>query len=257
MVYQKAFCVLGLTHPGQFHLIFLAQDVGVSAIFQNSVVYIISVYAPYSIATKRRLRAELLNIKQNFGRGEWCIVGDFNAVTSVAERKGRRGDSSMAEIFDFNNFIVDMELIDVSVTGNKFSWFSSDGSSMSRLDRFLISEGLLDLWGISGQCSRDISDHCPIWLLRSVKDWGPKSFRIFNAWFDHAEFLPFVKACWDGFNVLGFKAHVVKEKFKMLKVKLRNWNKEVFGILDLNIDALVRELNALDQILCEGDNSYL
>lgn len=49
-----------------------------------------------------------------------------------------------------------------------------------------------------------------------------------------------------GFRVSGKMAYVVvKEKFKKLKELLHGWNKEVFGVLVLNIDNLVKEINAL------------
>lgn len=38
----------------------------------------------------------------------------------------------------------------------------------------------------------------------------------------------------------------------MLKERLRGWNREVFGILDLNIEGLVKYLNALDLVLSDG-----
>lgn len=57
-----------------------------------------------------------------------------------------------------------MEVEDVGTMGRKFSWFSLDGSVCSRIDRFLTSEGLLDLWKVENQVigSRELSDHCPI-----------------------------------------------------------------------------------------------
>lgn len=90
-------------------------------------------------------------MKQNSIPGEWCIVGDFNAVACLEERKGRRGESSQHEISDFNNFIVEMDVVDVQVSGKIISWYSPDGLSMSRLDRFLLSKGLIEIWGVSGQ----------------------------------------------------------------------------------------------------------
>ncbi|XP_045797434.1 uncharacterized protein LOC123891587 [Trifolium pratense] len=58
-----------------------------------------------------------------------------------------------------------MEVVDIPVLGKKFTWFSVDGKSMSRLDRFLVSKGFIANSGITAQwiCDRDISDHCPIW----------------------------------------------------------------------------------------------
>jgi hypothetical protein len=142
-----------------------------------------------------------------------------------------------------------MEVIDVPVLGKKFTWFSADGKSMSRIDRFLLSDGFISMFGISGQWvgDRDISDHCPIWLIVSSDNWGPKPFRVINGWFDHPEFLPFIESCWKGYKIMGKKAFVLKEKFKLLKESLRKWNKEVFGYLDLNIEKTVKELNDLER----------
>jgi hypothetical protein len=40
----------------------------------------------------------------------------------------------------FNLFIEDKLLIDLPLCGRRFTWFKGDGISMSRLDRFLLSE---------------------------------------------------------------------------------------------------------------------
>lgn len=87
--------------------------VGVSINAQDTVVYIVNVYAPCSVTAKQSLSEELKVLKQNYNRGEWGIVGDFNAVTNEGERKGRTGRSSSQEISDFNNFIAEMGLFDV------------------------------------------------------------------------------------------------------------------------------------------------
>lgn len=111
-----------------------------------------------------------------------------------------------------------MDFCDVTVYGEKFFWFCSDGVSMSRLDRFLISEGLISWWNVLGQWigNRDISDHCSIWLLCWCKDWGSKHFCFINGWLEKSDFIPFVKNCWAWFDVQGNKAFIVKEKFQRL-----------------------------------------
>jgi hypothetical protein len=82
-------------------------------------------------------------------QGEWCVGGDFNSISKVGERKGRsNGGGNQSERVEFSQFIDAMELIDIPISGKKFSWFSSDGSSMSRLDRFLLSEGFIEKGGI-------------------------------------------------------------------------------------------------------------
>lgn len=125
--------------------------VGVAVNVEDYVLYIVNVYAPCCLNEKRRRWEELRNFKHSFIEEEWCLVGDFNCITVVHERKGRNGVNFTQEMVDFNTFIVDMELLDVAVVGKKFSWFAPDGSSMSRLDRFLVFEGLIDNWNIAGQ----------------------------------------------------------------------------------------------------------
>jgi hypothetical protein len=80
---------------------------------------------------------------------------------------------------------------------------------------------------------------------------------VINAWFDHPDFVPFVETCWKGFVVSGKKAFVLKEKFRLLKERLKLWNKEVFGFLDLNIEKTVKELNDFEGLLGGDDPDSL
>lgn len=52
---------------------------------------------------------------------------------------------------EFQSFIEDMELADLPVLGKKFTWFGADGNSMSRIDRFLLSGGIIARWKTSAQ----------------------------------------------------------------------------------------------------------
>jgi hypothetical protein len=148
-----------------------------------------------------------------------------------------------------------MEVVDVPVTGKKFTWFSGDGFAMSRLDRFLLSDGFIEKGGITNQRvgDRDISDHCPIWLECSRLNWGPKPFKFFNCWLQHPDFLEVVKNCWEKANIQGKRAYILKEKLKIVKETLKVWNKEVFGIIDLNLEKTVQELNELEDQFANGE----
>jgi exonuclease III len=224
---------------------------GIKVEREGNILFLVNIYSPCSLAGKKKLWEDLLAFKNQNGDGEWCVGGDFNAVLLSSERKGSGGDSRQGERILFNHFVEDMELIDVPVMGKKFSWFSADGKSMSRIDRFLLSDGFISVQGISGQWigDRDISDHCPIWLMSETLNWGPKPFRVLNGWMEHPDFFSFVEKAWKNFDVQGRKAFILKEKFKMLKAFLRKWNREVYGILDLNIDQTVKELNDIEGML--------
>lgn len=104
------------------------------------------------------------------------------------------------------------------------SYICCDGISISRFDRFLISEGLIDMWGVSGQWigNRDISDHCPIWLLHSLKDWDPKPFHVFNGWFQHKDFISYARSYWSEFSFSGNKMFILKGEMQVTQGEADN-----------------------------------
>ncbi|XP_058776630.1 uncharacterized protein LOC131650952 [Vicia villosa] len=100
---------------------------------------------------------------------------------------------------------------------------------------------------------RDLSDHCPIWLLSDKSNWGPKPFRFNNEWFSKYYFIPFVEKEWNSLKVGERGDFVLKEKLKLFKEKLKWWNKEVFGKFDLEMEGGVRDINIADQKLDSDD----
>ncbi|XP_058783757.1 uncharacterized protein LOC131658488 [Vicia villosa] len=116
-------------------------------------------------------------------------------VEKEDERIGVPSSGNSREIRFFNEFIEEMDLVDLPTIGGNFTWFKSNGKAMSRLDRFLLSKTFVEDWKVDGQHigERDVSDHAPIWLKDNRKDWGPKSFKFNNMWFKHEEFDSFVE----------------------------------------------------------------
>lgn len=49
---------------------------------------VVNIYSPCTMAGKRKLWEDLLRVKNRFGNGLWCLVGDFNVVRYSKERKG-------------------------------------------------------------------------------------------------------------------------------------------------------------------------
>lgn len=70
-----------------------------------------------------------------------CLGGDFNYVRSTQERSG---NVKLEETNEFNDFIEIMEVIDVPIIGNSSTWTNMEDSSRSRLDMFLLTEGLIE-----------------------------------------------------------------------------------------------------------------
>lgn len=92
------------------------------------------------------------------------VFGDFNVVRSTNERLGLV--FCVAQATEFNIFIYKGELVDIHMCGRKFTRVDRDGSKLSRLDRFLISEDLLDDILDISSIALDLrwSDHCPLFL---------------------------------------------------------------------------------------------
>ncbi|GJX39469.1 RNA-directed DNA polymerase, eukaryota [Tanacetum coccineum] len=111
-----------------------------------------------------------------------AISGDFNEVRFEHERRGSLFNSHGAN--SFNNFITRTGLIDLPLEGYSFTWAHKSASKMSKLDRFLISEGLLALFpSISALClDKHLSDHRPILLRELNVDYGPTPFWFFHSW---------------------------------------------------------------------------
>lgn len=114
---------------------------------------------------------------EEYGNGNWCITGDFNAIRNRGEKKGKHFDETAMR--EFNNFIFEAGLEDLPMVGRRYTWYKADGTAMSRLDRFLVSpEFLINFPDVVQKgLMRDLSDHCPIVLKKCYKDWGPKPFR--------------------------------------------------------------------------------
>jgi hypothetical protein len=98
--------------------------------------------------------------------------GDFNSVLHESERRGTPlggGSMSGSDIRQFSDFVDRMGLFDSPLLVKYFTWSQPNGGAMSRLDRFLLSDGWGDLWGVPTQwaLSRDVSDHCPVVLRYS------------------------------------------------------------------------------------------
>lgn len=179
-------------------------------------------------------------------QGCWVLGGDFNAVKSREERVGKHNDSR--SIFDFSSFIRDLNLIDLQMGGRKFTWYNTNGESMSMLDRFLI---LQDMMPVLGSCTqiglnRKISDHFPIILKSDSRDWGPRPFKSLNCWTEHECFAKLAAESWNSKEITGWAGYKCKEKFKNLKTFLKAWNKERFGNFDDVINMEANKIADLD-----------
>jgi hypothetical protein len=201
---------------------------------RKDICYVVNVYAKCDFNAKRRLWENIIMSKGGFGGGLWCVVGDFNAVRRRGERRGvglLTPSAYTMEMREFDRFIGVMNLEDLNPLGGNFTWFHPNGVAMSRIDRVMVSEEWLNVWGpqILRVLPRDVSDHCPLLLKGCVVESRPKPFRFCNHWLLHIDFGGLVQEFWSSCNVEGWMGYVLKEKLKLLKGVIKEWNKVEYG----------------------------
>ncbi|KAJ9559863.1 hypothetical protein OSB04_005023 [Centaurea solstitialis] len=86
----------------------------------------------------------------------------------------------------------------VPMHGKRFTRISDNGSKLSKLDRFLVSNSFGDFWKNLGvkALERKWSDHIPIVLENSKVDYGPSPFKFFNAWLKEDSLEDVVRNAW-------------------------------------------------------------
>ncbi|GKV29208.1 hypothetical protein SLEP1_g38154 [Rubroshorea leprosula] len=214
---------------------------------EGTPVNIVNVYAPCEMQGKRRLWEDLKRLIHE-QKGNLCVMGDFNAIKCKEEFAGSR--RQQCELKEFDEFILETELQDLPLIRRKFTCYHSNRNSMSRLDRFLLSEEWLLNWGEVKQwgLKRSISDHCPILLKDEKIDWGPKPFKVFDAWFDQPDFQESITTTWRTFLIVqGRRSFILKEKLKKLKAFLKNQSKNIMLEVDNRIN-LAKDIRKIDLI---------
>ncbi|GKF29360.1 RNA-directed DNA polymerase, eukaryota [Tanacetum coccineum] len=203
-------------------------------------------------------------------------MGDFNEVRYKLDRFGSVFNVQGAE--EFNAFIADVGLEEVPLGGSSFTWCHKSATKMSKLDRFFVSNSLLNSCPHFSAITleRCLSDHRPILLRELNFDYGPTPFRFFHHWIELDGFSNFVSDVWK--SAPGVKDNGIKNmagKLKYLKGKIREWIKsskekgnsdsvrfkEDLRVLDEKIDKkdgsnelvqrrtdLIKDINHLDQI---------
>ncbi|KAL8479964.1 hypothetical protein ACS0TY_026780 [Phlomoides rotata] len=197
---------------------------------------IINVYAPCILSKKIVLWDEIKLVVEQFGDICVCVVGDFNSVRKEGERIGKNGTGDRRDISLFDDFITQSCLIELPLVDRSYTWYRADESCKSKLDRMLVNDSWLEKWTdlVLKGLGRSISDHCPILLESSKKDWGSKPFKFFNCWITNAEF--------SSYDIQGWGAYVLKEKLKHMKADLKEWSKKTFGLIDLKIEEKKAEI---------------
>lgn len=158
---------------------------------------LITVYGPQSDADKLTFCED---IKQYCCVVLPCFVaGDFNLITRAADKNS--SNLNRCTITAFRRFINDMELGDMFLHGQRYTWSNEQLATEVKLDRLLLNNAWIEehLNCILHALPTDLSDHFALLLTTDALFWPSRHFRIEN-------YRPLLEGLQGGLNIatLGF-----------------------------------------------------
>lgn len=187
--------------------------------------------------------------------GECIIMGDFNVIRDESETLGSQFNLMTTSLF--NQFIKHVDLHDIHLGGDRFTWSNKWGSKFSKLDRLLVSDGVLDHFShLTGLVLEEkISDHRPVLLLEHKVDYDPLPFRLFHSWLGMDGYDDLAMSSWvqaiDSIHLW----LIFKKKLQCLKSNIRSWNYSSHDWFDLKKKELHNLLDSIDTRLMVDDGS--
>ncbi|RVW54571.1 putative ribonuclease H protein [Vitis vinifera] len=152
----------------------------------------------------------------------WCLGGDFNVTLSQRDRSSK--GSLNGAMRRFAQVVDDLALIDLPLQGGVYSWSGGrNNQTWARLDRFLVSQG--------GGMSR-----------------GPSPFRFENMWLKVDGFKELLREWWQGGERVGRASFRMAAKMKEMKEKIKVWNRDVFGRVEVNKSLALRQIEFWDRV---------
>ncbi|KAJ9543996.1 LOW QUALITY PROTEIN: hypothetical protein OSB04_023703 [Centaurea solstitialis] len=215
----------------------------------NKSFYIMNIYAPNSLAGREELWRKLTDVIRSDMSTGWVVCGDFNEVRCPEERRGSAFVSRGAD--SFNNFIGNLDLVEPRLGGRRFTWKSGDGLKHSKLDRFLLSRGFLNIWNNPGAFALQslYSDHNPIVLDSGSHNFGPVPFKFFNSWLFSDDLEGVIFQSWSNggdFHSDDSEILMLRKKLWRTKICIKDWRKAVVESRAKDLEDLKVKHNALE-----------
>ncbi|XP_022032230.1 uncharacterized protein LOC110933309 [Helianthus annuus] len=208
-----------------------------------------NVYAPQSASSKRALWAHIKDLKASRGV-IWIILGDFNQVRSVEEKRNCVFDP--VSVADFSSFIYEVNLAEYLMNGSKFTRWLDGGNKMSKLDRMLVCDKFWGLWPTVTlrTLPRNLSGHCPLVFITTSTDFGSIPFKFFNAWLSKPGLDTAVRSTVTSFNFYGPHDVSLAEKLRCIKKVVKEWNNKTKKEENVSLSTSAEVIKKLD-LLCE------
>ncbi|XP_074322934.1 uncharacterized protein LOC141659900 [Apium graveolens] len=203
-------------------------------------------YTGYYGIPDRTRRVESWNMLRDLSVASvlpWCIIGDFNDIVSMDEKRG--GQRQPRRLMEgFSEAIMDCGLHDLGFSGDIFTWERSRGKEtwiQERLDRGMATSRWTEMFPLAEVKILEVttSDHMPILLQlnRQVFVQRGRRFKFENMWIKDRECRNIVQACWeeeDGGDLMG--------KIMRCCTKLEEWGGGLIHEMKLNMGKYRKEM---------------
>ncbi|XP_026450801.1 uncharacterized protein LOC113350913 [Papaver somniferum] len=186
----------------------------------------------------------------------WLVIGDFNMILSVDEKKGGRSPIKTS-MLEFNHCLQSCGLINAPKSGLSFSWCNNRAGVkriLCNLDRVVYNDKWMEIypnWEYKVG-TRGASDHSPLCgAHNSIPKPQNAPFRALKVGLTHKYFLKIVSDEWNK-EISGTPIFIFMHKFKNLKTILKKWNWDVFG--DVNAKLIQADKDVLQETLASDNN---
>ncbi|KAK6150786.1 hypothetical protein DH2020_015718 [Rehmannia glutinosa] len=184
-------------------LSFSSNHIDVSVHLENTVVYRLTGFYGFPERYRRRQSWNFLRQLVTQSNLPWCILGDFNDLLSILEKRGNIEHPAWL-ISSFRNAVDDCKLIDLGMEGYQFTWERGRGSLNwieERLDMCFSTQNWFanfpncKVWNLEAI----MSDHSPIFLElgQQYRIKRVKKFRFENAWTREKDCCEVVVCSWN------------------------------------------------------------
>ncbi|XP_077249168.1 uncharacterized protein LOC143888611 [Tasmannia lanceolata] len=207
-------------------------------------------------------RGQVVELPEEVEGAPGVTVGTAQRELSFAERglelarkwawDERYGGAGLiqGDVDDFNSFIHDCSLAELRAMGHFFTWSNSSRRGihkLRRLDRCLVNEDWLCTYPLSTATLKNsgLSDHSPIIIqIEGQEISKPKPFRFHNMWLDDASLFEVVERAW-AVEIKGNPMFQFVKKLKEVKSRIKSWNYNVFGRIDVLLPIARQELKSI------------
>ncbi|GJU66010.1 RNA-directed DNA polymerase, eukaryota [Tanacetum coccineum] len=153
---------------------------------------------------------------------------------------------------------MEIVLIDLPLDGYTYTWAHKTAIKMSKLDRFLISKGLLSSFPfLLALClDRYLSNHHHVLMRELSIYYVPAPFRLFHSWFNLDGFDKMVKDTSKSLVTVDSNGMInLKKKLQALKIIIKQCTNNAMKISYKAKISVQSKLSDIDKILDQGDSN--